>query len=245
MTGGVRPQSVNVTFRSSDDGSEFSVPWDLATSDLLSSAAPWRIFRWHYGQQHFSGTYWSSTNHGHVVYESRLELSRLLFADFDGSVRRILAQPFLMTAEVDGDIRRHVPDYLLLSSAGPIVVDVKPRSLLAKPKVAFTLAWTRQAVERRGWSYEVWSEPPEPELSNLRYLAGYRRDCLFDRGLLDQLRARDLDGVPLVEACECLPDWPNPIVRSAILHLLWTQHFAFDLTSPLHSSLTLDRRRRS
>lgn len=32
----------------------------------------------------------------HVIYESRLELSRLLFADFDPSVHGIVAQPFLL-----------------------------------------------------------------------------------------------------------------------------------------------------
>jgi hypothetical protein len=29
----------------------------------------------------------------HVIYESRLELSRLIFADFDRAVHRILASP--------------------------------------------------------------------------------------------------------------------------------------------------------
>jgi hypothetical protein len=62
-----------------------------------------------------------------VIYESRLELARLLFADFDPSVRHIVAQPFLLRAEVDGDLRRHIPDYLLFTDAGPVVVDVKPR----------------------------------------------------------------------------------------------------------------------
>ena len=41
----------------------------------------------------------------HVVYESRLELARLIFADFDRAVHRILAQPFLLKAKVDGKIR--------------------------------------------------------------------------------------------------------------------------------------------
>ena len=41
-------------------------------------------------------TYLSSTEHGHVIYESRLELTRLLFADFDVQVCRIAAQPFLL-----------------------------------------------------------------------------------------------------------------------------------------------------
>lgn len=40
-----------------------------------------------------------------VIYESRLELACLLFGDFDASVRHIVAQPFLLKAEVPGDER--------------------------------------------------------------------------------------------------------------------------------------------
>lgn len=31
---------------------------------------------------------------------------------------------------------------------------------------AFTFAWTTPVVESRGWEYEVWREPPRPELEN-------------------------------------------------------------------------------
>jgi hypothetical protein len=48
------------------------------------------------------------------VHESRLELARLLLADFDPLVRRIYAQPFRLIAEVEGRMRYHVPDYLLV-----------------------------------------------------------------------------------------------------------------------------------
>jgi hypothetical protein len=68
-----------------------------------------------------------------VIYESRLELARLLFADFDRSVQRILAQPFLLCFEVAGAQRKHVPDYLLLTSSGPLVVDVKLWQRATKP----------------------------------------------------------------------------------------------------------------
>jgi hypothetical protein len=57
---------------------------------------------------------------GHVIYESRLELGRLLFADFAPDVRHIVAQPFLLKADVDGKVRRHIPDYLLLTDDGPV-----------------------------------------------------------------------------------------------------------------------------
>lgn len=70
--------------------------------------------------------------------------------------------------------RKHIPDYLLIIDQGPTVVDVKPAHRLSKPEVAVTFAWTRAALERRGWIYEVWSEPNEIELQNLRFLAGFR-----------------------------------------------------------------------
>jgi hypothetical protein len=96
-------------------------------------------------------TYWSATERGHVIYESRLELARLLFADFDTSVKRIIAQPFLLSAQVEAAVRRHVPDFLLLLDTGPIIVDVKPRLQLSKPKVSFTLAWAKDVGELHGW----------------------------------------------------------------------------------------------
>ena len=113
--------------------------------------------------------------HEHVVYESRLEMSRLIFADFDRAVQRILAQPFLLKAKVDGKIRKHIPDYFLVTDHGPVVVDVKPEDLLAKPTVAYTFAWTRRLVEARGWKYEVWSGAQSAELENLRFLPSARR----------------------------------------------------------------------
>lgn len=239
MPGALRPQSAIVSIRCAADGSKVSLPWERATTEALSSAGPWRTFRWHDGQRHYSGTYWSATERGHVIYESRLELARLLFADFDASANRIFAQPFLLRAQVNGAVCRHVPDFLLLSDAGPTVVDVKPRLRLTKPRVSFTLAWTRELVEGRGWRYEVWSEPPEAELSNLRFLAGFRRDWLFDRRLLDELRTTDFRGISLGKACRILPERPELLVRSAIFHLLWTQHFTVDLTRPLSASHVL------
>jgi hypothetical protein len=96
--------------------------WLASSPDLLGSAVPWRTFRWHKGQKHYSGTYWSATTRDHVIYESRLELARLLFADFDPSVRGILAQPFLLKAAVDGQVRKHIPDYFLITEECPVVV---------------------------------------------------------------------------------------------------------------------------
>jgi hypothetical protein len=51
-----------------------------------------------------------STVGDHLIYESRLELARLLFAYFDSRVRDIVAQPFLLRAVVDQKSRKHIRD---------------------------------------------------------------------------------------------------------------------------------------
>lgn len=55
-----------------------------------------------HGQAHYSGSYASATMGGFVVYESRLELARLLLADFEPQVRRIYVQLFLLVARAGG-----------------------------------------------------------------------------------------------------------------------------------------------
>src|SRR5262245_40184217 len=101
--------SITVSLRSASGRLVENREWAGSSIGGLAGAAPWRTFRWYRGQRHYSGTYWSATMRDHVIYESRLELARLLFADFDPSVRRIVAQPFLLKAEVGGAARKHIP----------------------------------------------------------------------------------------------------------------------------------------
>lgn len=145
-----RVGQASVSYRSASDGHESSRKLGDVTSAALAGAAPWRTFRWVKGQKHYSGTYWSATKAGHVIYESRLELARLLYADFDPRVNQIVAQPFLLSIEINGQVRRHIPDFLLITDTGAVVVDVKPQHLLADPKVSSTFAWTRTVVTARG-----------------------------------------------------------------------------------------------
>ncbi|WP_406140985.1 TnsA-like heteromeric transposase endonuclease subunit [Streptomyces sp. NBC_01089] len=123
---------VRVSVRQADELVAEDLEWGSVPLDLLRDAQPWRTFRWFKGQRHYSGTYWSSTVRDHVIYESRLELARLLFADFARDVRHVVAQPFLLKAEVEGQLRRHIPDFLLMTDGGPVVVDVKPRHRLER-----------------------------------------------------------------------------------------------------------------
>ncbi|MFF4795225.1 hypothetical protein ACFY2M_37075 [Streptomyces sp. NPDC001276] len=127
---------------------------------------------------------------------------------------------------------------------------------------AFTFAWTREAVESRGWRYEVWSELPDAELANIQFLAGYRRDWLFepdlteeiygeavdedpppdrlfDPAIFEEVRDRVGDGETLGEAFDCLAGRPAPLVRAAVLHLLWKQQWLTDLSVPLSARSVL------
>jgi hypothetical protein len=239
MSGGGRTTDATVFVRNEETLAEYSTDWGLATADLLSAAAPWRTFRWHRGQKHYSGTYWSSTTRSHVIYESRLELARLLYADFDAAVHRIVAQPFLLKTTVDRRVRRHVPDFLLIDEQGPVVVDVKPLAQLSNPKVSFTLDWTRTLVEGRGWRYEVWSEPPATELGNIRFLAGFRNPRCFDGTVVESIRQHELAGRTLGEALSIELSTPPARVRSAVFHVIWNQFLTVDAGEPLTRSTIL------
>ncbi|MGW1678810.1 hypothetical protein [Saccharopolyspora sp. NPDC002376] len=94
--------AASVAFRSSLYETEVVAPWSDIDADALRTAVPWRTFRWYRGQKHYSGTYWAATEKDYVVYKSRLELARLLLADFDTSVRGIVAQPFLLKSTLSG-----------------------------------------------------------------------------------------------------------------------------------------------
>jgi hypothetical protein len=225
------------------DGQTLALAADRVSPAALFGALPWRTFRWYEGQRHYSGKYWSVTEGDHVIYESRLELSALLMADFDLAVRRIKAQPFLLSAIVDGRRRRHILDYMVRTDAGPVVIDVVRRERLTNPKIQRLCAWTRRVVESRSWRYEVLSEQPRSLLSNVRFLAGYRRAELINADALSHLRshATDLAGNRIDDAEHRLADiYPLPLIRSALLHLLWRQEFVVDLTEQLGPSTVLE-----
>jgi hypothetical protein len=124
------------------DGGEASFPLRRVRGRQVTVAVPWRKTRSACGQVHYPEYFWSATMGAHVVYESRLELARLLLDDFDCQVLAIAAQPFLLRARVGGRVRRHVPDFLLVHADRSVrVVNVKPAGRLADPRIAEALAW--------------------------------------------------------------------------------------------------------
>ena len=116
-----RPGRVRVRYRRSD-GQFADTTLDRVPVDDVMAGLPVREFRSYKGRQHYSGWYWSATLRRLVVYESRLELARIMLADFDPYVTGIAAQPFLLTGADGSRVRRHVPDLLLAGADGGVTV---------------------------------------------------------------------------------------------------------------------------
>jgi hypothetical protein len=119
-----------------DDGQVADSTLDRLAVDDVIAGRPVREFRSYKGRLHYSGWYWSSSMSRLLAYESRLELARIMLADFDPVVTGIAAQPFLLAGADGTRIRRHVPDLLLLSADGGVTVaDVKAPSRMSDPGV--------------------------------------------------------------------------------------------------------------
>jgi hypothetical protein len=208
---------------------------DHAVLGELAGSAPVREFRWYRGQPHYSGWYWSSTMQGLVAYESRLELARIMLADFDPQVTAIAGQPFRLIGADGTRIRRHVPDILLLTAdGGATVVDVKSPNKRDDPDVRAVMEWTRCTTGLRGWGFEDWYGAPPQLLANVRFLAGYRRRAVIDESLVPAVREAADEAMAITDLERHVPADPV-LVRPAILHLLWTGELSADLSRPLDS----------
>jgi hypothetical protein len=72
----------------------------------------------------------------------------LLLADFDPAAHHIVAQPFMLRAEVDGQVRGHTLDYLWDADDGPVVVDVVRAQRAIHSSVAYLCAGRERLSNR-------------------------------------------------------------------------------------------------
>lgn len=224
------------------NGSITTLPLSSLTLEHLQHCSPVRTFRWHRGQRHFPGWYWSATDRIHVTYESRLELARLQLADFDRGVCAIRSQPLRLTyLDAEGRARRHVPDFALINRDGLIrIVNVKPVERLADAGVRTLLEAAHGALERHGFSTEIWSGEDPVVFSNISYLAAYRNPRLFANGDLEAARAivsrtMTVEQAESAVAAVGVVD-PPPV----LMHLLWSDHVRMDLTRALQPTSVLE-----
>ncbi|HEX9354499.1 MAG TPA: TnsA-like heteromeric transposase endonuclease subunit [Streptosporangiaceae bacterium] len=232
---------MRVRYRRPDGGFSETALDRLETRDVFAGL-PVREFRSYKGRLHYSGWYWSATLERLVVYESRLELARIMLADFDPDVAGLAAQPFLLAGADGGRTRRHVPDLLLISVDGGVtMVDVKAPSRLADPAVEAQFAWTRRVCAGRGWGFEVWSGADPRLLANVRFLAGYRRRSVIAGELVPAVleAARRQPAIGGIERAlsQC---HPPELIRPVVLHLLWSGRLRADLQRPLGADTAVE-----
>ncbi len=223
-----------------DGDSIIESPLSSVSVAEIADARPFRALSWYSGQRSFPGWYWASTMGAHVTYDSRLELARLLLADFDCSVEVIVAQPFQLVETIGSELRRHVPDFLLIRTDQTVtLVNVKTETALEKAKVRTTFAWVEEVLSGRGWGHEVWTGGNPTFGENVRFLAGFRR-MHYPVALLEVLE-REAPGGTFPEAELAVgPRWDRREARAAILHLLWWHRLAADLDVPLSSRTVLE-----
>lgn len=230
------------TLRTDGDRLKGGLLSGLDARDVFA-AEPRRTFRWHRGQRHYPGRYWAATTGTFIGYESRLELAALLLEDFDKRVVRIASQPFELVADRDGVQRSYVPDYMIEHRDQRFtVIEIKPRRRLEDPEIAGALEWAGEIIQSRGWGYRIVTEPDAAVLSNVRFLAGYRRTWAFPRGAVDAVAASTAEARTLGEAFRsagaALDDLPYG--RAVVLHLLWCHSIRCDLKSILANDTALE-----
>ena len=232
-------QSSDVQFRYLDGGGQW-VTTTLAEVDgaAVTRGRPVRAFPTYKGQRNYPGWLWTATTGSLVGYESLLERDRVWMADFDPSVRWITSQPFWVSGR-DGEIlRRHVPDFLLDTTTGLVVVDVKPPELVVEPQVAEVFDWCRRLCTGKGWRYEVWAGADPVRLRNVRFLGSARRARAVDQAALVKVADMAAPGMTLAQL-EAAVALDGSTARAAVLALLWSGRWSVNLSKPLSPSSVL------
>jgi hypothetical protein len=233
MVGPSRTRRTRVEYRSGCGDLVETTLAEVVVEDV-TAGLPVREFRVYKGRKHYSGWYWSSTMSRLLAYESRLELARIMLADFDPELAAIAAQPLRLIGPDGARIRRHVPDLLLVDRDGGVrLVDVKSRDRVERPENREVFAWTEETIAGRGWAFEVWSQAPLPLLTNIRFLAGYRREALIEASLIPDVLALARPPAAIIDVERALAVRPTALVRPVILHLIWMGELEADLMRPL------------
>jgi hypothetical protein len=223
------------------DGEVRSIPSADLPTTALRQLQPIRRFSAYHGQRRHPGLFWSATNGAFVPHESRLEAQHLLLADFDSRVEHIVAQPFRLHCSGDAATTTHVPDFLLLMAEGECeVVNVGMPRRLADPQVALRLNHLDTMCEAIGWRTRVAAGPvPQPQLSNLRFLAAARQPP----ALVDEIEPEVIATCrrPALWAdVEAAVDAAEPVVRAVIAHLIWHRRVTADLGVRLEAGTVLE-----
>lgn len=221
-------------------------PLDRARTCRFETAAPVRGMPAFKGQWSKPGRYWFSGCGAHISYESRFERQHLILLDFDPRVVAVAGQPFRLHFARSTAPYRHVPDLFVRHvDDSALVIDVKGALAAGTPKNREVFARTAAACTELGLAYKVASEPHPTLMTNVAWLAGYRRP----QHLADDLRPHLLDavtreaGLPLgaAVAAAARSSHAHPaVIRPVLFHLMWQHAITTDLTQMIDDGARLD-----
>ncbi|MEU6393620.1 TnsA-like heteromeric transposase endonuclease subunit [Streptomyces sp. NPDC046939] len=197
----------------------------------LAGAGPVRRFSWRRDQRHRPGLkFLISTGRLHG-FESLAESDLLLALDFAGEVLEVLPQPLRLTFGTVVGQREHTPDFLVRSTGGVWLIDVRPAALLGEPEETAFAAAAELALAC-GWGFAVAAGWRGHVRTTLDWLSSRRRplsDPLgVEAGLMEAAATPGRTLRQLAAASTC-----PPVARAHLLHLLWQRRLGVDLMKPL------------
>jgi hypothetical protein len=176
-----------------------------------------------------------------VPFESLLEREAVMVFDFDPSVVEIVAQPFVLLWPCSTS--HHFPDLLIRNLDGAVaVVDVRTVPLLDE-RATRQFELTRRALSKVGCGYSVYTGAAEPLVSNLTFLAGFRKHHVDpDPETAVALRAVFDPSARLgagIQWAGSATGRDGRSLRTASLSMLWNHQLHTDLTADWLSDATV------
>ncbi|WP_148061709.1 hypothetical protein [Curtobacterium sp. JUb34] len=217
---------------------------DIAVKDFVLGH-PTRDYSRRRSQRHKPVAVWTQTTHGHVHCESRLEREFVLLADFDPRVAHISAQPFTALWPNGFPLKKHTPDFGVLSPGLPVIaVDVKTPAAAAKPANIARHALIRETLAAAGIIHIVWTGLPESVTSNLSSFSKARPDpdlaLTYGVELLRRWRP-NVTVAELVRNAAQFSALDRPLALQVVRHLVWTGALRTDLNTPYTSAAVLEK----
>lgn len=210
-------------------------PVVCAVRDLASvptaGCEPVRRFSWRTRQRHRPGLQYLVSTGRHHGFESIAEQRLLLALDFTGGLVDVLAQPFRLGFATATGWRAHIPDFLVLTGGGGVLIDVRPGDRIGdEDRVCFAAA--REAALAVGWRYLVvtgWRPHVQTALDTLSAQRRPLRDQLGVQAELMSVAASGPRSFGELVAATRLP----AVARAHALHLIWHRRLGIDLSAPL------------
>lgn len=174
-----------------------------------------------------------------VWCESFNELTHLRDLLLTRQPTQVATQPLRLEWVMPSGIRSHVPDFLLRSGdGGMLLVDVTTKTKLDDPRLKAILGLTAATAKASGWCYEVRTEMPAQRVRNLNFLHAGRHDTSQDRLAASRQLRQNTEELDIQRASELLGGPPQGFVRLWDLVAHGHVHVGLDSVIDLDSAVT-------